>query len=173
MQGSRVRLFLNRALLAALAWWALTNGALGWDALIVGVPTIAAAAGVSAALMPKIGWSWRGAVEFAGYFARESLLGGVDVARRAFDPRLPLDPGLVDARLSLPSDVGRVMVANTMGLVPGSLTVEVDAGALLVHVLDNGNDTQGGVASAERRVGALLGTRVPERAAATTEGRDR
>jgi multicomponent Na+:H+ antiporter subunit E len=171
MLGSRLRLLLGRAFLAALAWWALTNGALGWDALIIGGPTIAAAAVFSAALMPRIGWSWRGAIRFFGYFARESLLGGIDVARRAFDPRLPLDPGLVREPLRMSSDVARVMVANTMGLVPGSLTVEVDADVLLVHALDVGKDIRAGVAQAQRYIGDMVDTRPPERAAATPESR--
>lgn len=162
--------FFNRVLIAAIAWWTLTGGALGWDAFAVGVPVVLAAASASAVLMPRVGWSWRGAIAFAAYFVRESLLGGLDVGRRALDPRMPLDPGVVRRPLRMQSDVARVMVANTLGLVPGSLTLEVDTDELVVHALDVGRDTVASVASIQRRVGAVL--RVPAPARDDSAGAD-
>ena len=159
--------FLNRAVLAGLAWWVLTDGAFAWDALVIGAPAILAAAAASTALMPRIGGSVRGTFKYALFFARESLLGGVDVARRALDPRMPLDPGIVRARVRMPTDTARVMVANTLGLVPGSLSVEVDGEELLVHALDKGRGIERSIEATQRRVGALLG--MPRRPRATPE----
>lgn len=135
MRGARARAFALRAALAALTWYALTDGATTWDAWAIGVPAILFAAALGSAL-PPFDWSWRGAFRFVAFFARESWSGGVDVARRAFDPRMPLAPGLFEHPLDMPDDLARVAVANTSSLLPGSLVVDVHSDKLLIHALD-------------------------------------
>jgi len=58
------------------------------------------------------------------------------VARRALHPRLPISPGLLDYRWRLPPGLPRVFMANTVSLLPGTLSVELDDAHLRVHVLD-------------------------------------
>jgi multicomponent Na+:H+ antiporter subunit E len=66
----------------------------------------------------------------------ESLLAGIDVARRAFDPRLPLRPGLVSCPLAFPPGFARNTFATITSLLPGSVAAgEVD-GVLVYHCLD-------------------------------------
>lgn len=158
-RGHKFLVFLNRLLLCALVWWVLTDGELSWDALLVGVPAVVAAAGISAAMMPPLHWSWVGALKFAWFFARESLLGGVDVARRAFHPRMPLDPGVVRYEVGLAPDLARVAVSNTSSLLPGSLVVDIEGSNFHVHTLDVGRDAARSVELTEKRVAELL--RVP------------
>ena len=158
-------LVLTRAVLATLGWWVLTEGAIDWSWAAVGVPTIAASAWVSAALMPPLGWSWRGLGRFAVFFVRESLLGGIDVARRALDPRMPLDPHVAREPLRMHTDTARVMVANTLGLLPGSLAIEVDADELLVHALDAGMNVDDSIAATQVRVADLIREPAPARTA--------
>ncbi|MGH7156331.1 MAG: Na+/H+ antiporter subunit E [Acetobacteraceae bacterium] len=67
----------------------------------------------------------------------QSVLAGVDVACRALDPRLPLDPGFIRYRTKLPAGMPRSAFGTVMSLVPGTLPVGFDnAGTLLVHCLD-------------------------------------
>ena len=66
----------------------------------------------------------------------ESVLAGIDVARRAFDPRLPLRPGLVSCPLAFPPGFARNTFATITSLLPGSVAAgEVD-GVLVYHCLD-------------------------------------
>jgi multicomponent Na+:H+ antiporter subunit E len=68
---------------------------------------------------------------------RQSVIAGADVARRALDPRLPLNPGFVRYRPALPGDMARSAFATLMSLVPGTLPVgSTQDGVLLVHCLD-------------------------------------
>ena len=129
-----LRTWLLRLVLFTLIWWILTDGAM--DSLPVGLPVVLIATLVSVMLMPPLSWSLRGMVVFIPYFFWHSIRGGVDVARRAFHPQLPITPGLFEYRFRLPPGLPRVFMANTVSLLPGTLSVELDEEILLVHVLD-------------------------------------
>jgi multicomponent Na+:H+ antiporter subunit E len=107
--------------------------------LIVGLAGAAAATWVSLLLVP----AGRGPVPLlaaAVLIARlpvQSFLAGVDVARRALDPRLPLHPGFVSVPTRLPPGPTRNAFRALMSLQPGSLPVSTEAeGNILVHCLD-------------------------------------
>lgn len=69
--------------------------------------------------------------------ALQTLLAGTDIARRAFDPRLPLQPGLVTHAMALPEGAARDGFAALASLAPGALPSGTDdAGHLIVHALD-------------------------------------
>jgi len=123
-----------RAVLFALMWWILTDGVM--NSWLVGVPMVLFATLVSMALLPPLSWSLTGIVRFAPYFLWRSLYGGTDVARRALHPRLPISPGMYDHRWRLPPGLPRVFMANTVSLLPGTLSAELDEQCLRVHVLD-------------------------------------
>lgn len=129
-----LRTWLLRFVLFVLMWWVLTDGAM--DSWPVGLPVVLIATLVSVMLMPPLSWSLRGMFLFIPYFLWHSLRGGVDVARRAFHPQLPISPGLLDYRFRLPPGMSRVFMANTVSLLPGTLSVELDEDTLRVHVLD-------------------------------------
>ena len=70
-------------------------------------------------------------------FLRQSVVAGVDVARRALDPRLPLHPGFVVYPVSLPPGPGQNMFTTLMSLLPGTVpTGPGERGGILVHCLD-------------------------------------
>jgi multicomponent Na+:H+ antiporter subunit E len=70
-------------------------------------------------------------------FPAQSVLAGVDVARRAFDPRLPLRPGFVTVAPRLPPGLARDAFTAYASLLPGTLPAAAKAdGTLLVHCLD-------------------------------------
>ncbi len=118
----------------ALVWWILTGGAVAsW---LVGVPAVLVATLVSMVLVPAFPWSPIGVVCFLPFFAWHSLRGGVDVAWRAFHPQIPITPGLVEYPLRLSPGLPRVFMVNTASLLPGTLSAELGAESLIVHVLD-------------------------------------
>ncbi|MEA2079698.1 MAG: Na+/H+ antiporter subunit E [Pseudomonadota bacterium] len=126
--------FAFRAVLFALLWWTVTEGAM--NSWLAGAPVVVFAVLASGALLPRVSWSLPGIVRFVPFFLWRSLYGGVDVARRALHPRLPISPGLFDHRWRLPPGLPRVFMANTVSLLPGTLSAELDEGHLRVHVLD-------------------------------------
>ena len=70
-------------------------------------------------------------------FIRQSISGGVDVAWRALDPRLPLRPGFVAYPVRLPPGAARNVFCAFTSALPGTLPAGVDErGALVYHCLD-------------------------------------
>lgn len=133
-----VRQVVLRALAFAALWVILTRESL--SSWVVGVPAVAAATLASLALLPSVPWRWRlgGLLRFLPYFVVRSVLGSVDVARRALHPRLPLAPLLVEYPLRLRDGLARVFLVNTVSLLPGTLGAELHSDRLTVHALDGG-----------------------------------
>jgi len=126
--------FIFRTVLFALLWWILTEGAMtSW---LTGVPVVLFAVLASMALLPGASWSLPGILPFIPFFLWHSLRGGVDVAGRALHPRLPISPDLLKHQWRLPTGLPRVLMANTVSMLPGTLSTELDEQFLLVHVID-------------------------------------
>jgi multicomponent Na+:H+ antiporter subunit E len=145
------------ALPLAAAWWAFTEARPGSWA--VGAPTVALAALAAAAILPpgRHRIRWGPALRFAGWFVAQSLKGGVDVARRALAPALPLDAGIVELRTTLPEGAPRVVLADATSLLPGTSTVDLDGDRVLVHGLDTGPALEQDFRALEARVAELFG----------------
>jgi len=141
-----------------LLWWMLTDGAV--DSWPIGVPVVLLALYVSVKLMPAASWSLTGIARFVPFFLWHSLRGGVDVAGRALRPRLPISPALIDWPWQLPPGLPRVLMANTVSLLPGTLSAELNDRYLRVHVLDDSGGYQAELRSIEARVADLLGLKV-------------
>jgi multicomponent Na+:H+ antiporter subunit E len=69
-------------------------------------------------------------------FLWNSLLAGVDVARRAFMPSLPLDPGFVDYPVDLPRGSARNAFELISSLLPGSVPTDETEATIEYHCLD-------------------------------------
>lgn len=132
---------LIRGALAVIAWWALVEGETG--GVLMASLFIASAAVVSYWLSADSSGpiSPGGLLRFVPWFATQSLRGGIDVARRAIDPRLPISPGFVELELTLPPGTARRLLTGIVSLLPGTLSVALDEHAggpavLRLHVLD-------------------------------------
>ena len=147
----------------AFLWVILTGGDPGsW---IIGGPALLLATWVTLHLRPPISWKWRpaGVLRFIPYFLRHSLNGGIDVSRRALSPGRPLDPALVTHDLRLPPGPSRVFLANTLNLLPGTLSAELEDGRLTVHMLDAALVNVMELRRVEERVADLFGLELSER----------
>jgi len=68
------------------------------------------------------------------FFIFYCVLANFDVAYRVRHPKLPIKPGIVKVKTILSTLTGRVALANSITLTPGTLTVELtDDGYLYVH----------------------------------------
>jgi multicomponent Na+:H+ antiporter subunit E len=120
-----------------LLWIVLSDGARG--GLLPGIAAALAAAAISLRLLPPSGGRLRAAplVEFAVRFLGKSLIAGVDVGRRALDPRLPVNPGLLRYPVGVPRGALRNTLTILTGLLPGTVSIGPDErDRLVVHCLD-------------------------------------
>jgi multicomponent Na+:H+ antiporter subunit E len=70
-------------------------------------------------------------------FPFQAITAGVDVARRALDPRLPLRPGFVTFSPRLSPGLARDEFCALASLMPGTLPADTNNdGSVLVHCLD-------------------------------------
>ncbi|SEF77111.1 multicomponent Na+:H+ antiporter subunit E [Caloramator fervidus] len=58
-------------------------------------------------------------------FPVELWKANVDVAKRALSPNLPINPGIVKVPVDLQSEYGLAMLANSITLTPGTITMEI------------------------------------------------
>jgi len=145
---------LSRGLLFSLIWWILTDGAVvSW---VIGVPAVLLAVAASVALVSPMPVVWSEILRFVPFFLWHSLLGGMDVARRAFQPAMPIDPDLVAYPLRLPPGLSQVFMANTVSLLPGTLSAELEQNVLKVHVLDRRKDFLAEFNAVEQRVARIF-----------------
>jgi len=64
------------------------------------------------------------------------LRSNLDVALRVVNPRLPIHPGIVRVHTRLRSRLGRLALANSITLTPGTLTVETRDDTFYIHWID-------------------------------------
>jgi multicomponent Na+:H+ antiporter subunit E len=114
----------------------------------------------STVLAPPSGGVWLrplGTLRLVGFFVVQSVLGGVDVARRSIHPSLPISPGLVEVELEHDDARVRAGVAAVVSMLPGTVAATIGQQSILVHALDTGQDVAARVRAAERRVASALG----------------
>ena len=125
-----------RTVILAGVWWLMVQGRA--DAWLIGLPAVALAAFASIQLgnqaLPRL--SLTGLPGFLGLFLRESVRGGIDVARRTLGPNLRIEPGFRQYRLHISHPAARVLLINCIGLLPGTLAVDLDGDHAELHLLD-------------------------------------
>ena len=140
--------------LAFVALWAILAGGRGWS---VGAPFVVLAAVTSCLVAPMSRWSLVGLARFLPYFVWSSLRGGIDVAIRVLHPQLLIEPALVRYELRLDDTAARVMMADTVTLLPGTLSADLDDHVLVVHVLNTGAPFTKALEALEQRIADLFG----------------
>lgn len=152
-----VRPLLQRATLLAVLWWILTEGsAVAWGAGLISVMLALLA---SLMLLPPgpARLSPAGLAGFLGFFLLQSVKGGVQVAVMALRPGLDLHPAMLEMPMRLPEGQARVLLANTLNLLPGTLSAGLDHNQLRLHVLDERQPIEAEVREVERRIARMLG----------------
>jgi multicomponent Na+:H+ antiporter subunit E len=148
--------FARFGMFAAL--WLVLIGMPTTGDLVFGVLVAASAAWASLQLLPPAA----GRVRFlalAGFLPRfvwRSVVAGIDVARRAFDPRLPLATGFVRIRTGFPRGPARCAFATITSLMPGTVPACDDAEGIEYHCLDTSQPVADELADEERRYAAAL-----------------
>jgi multicomponent Na+:H+ antiporter subunit E len=146
-----------RALLYAGLWIVVDQSAKPAN-LVIGVLTTIAATWVSLKLLPPE----RGRVRVGRLLALlprflwQSLVAGLDVARRAFAPRIDLQPGFVDYRTQLPRGTARSAFELIASLMPGSVPSSDGPQHIEFHALDTRQPVAEQLAAEERAYAPAL-----------------
>lgn len=160
--------FSKRALAYFVVWVVLLGDVSVGDAA-VGMLVALAAASLSIALRPPREGALRigSLAMLLASFLRDSLVAGVDVARRAFSPAMPLRTGFVTFRVAAPSGDERSLFTGLTSLMPGSVPAGVDAsGDVIFHCLDTDQPITEQLSAYEQRLADALGSpRTPGSAA--------
>ena len=150
---SRIAVFI-----AAFLLWALIDWPPDWQHLVAGIIVAVITAYVTGDLFavrfdilnyPK---KIAAFLNYAVVFIWEMLKANIDVAYRVVHPGLPVSSGIVRIKISLKSESGIALLANSVTLASKTLTVDADAvkGYLYVHCMDmEGKD---GIASVVKTV---------------------
>lgn len=123
-------------------FWVAVSGSLLWPQLVVG---LAAAAFVTyfnrnllITIQDRPPVSFKIIVWLAGYFFKlllDIVKANFQVAWLVLHPKMPIEPNLVELEVDIKKVASRVLLANSITLTPGTLTVLSDEKKYLVHAL--------------------------------------
>jgi multicomponent Na+:H+ antiporter subunit E len=119
--------------------WVIANGTLAPDNLITGLvisAAIALAFAAFARVYSVIRWSPRVIfyyLLYLGVFLIELIKANLNVMRLVFSPRIRIEPGIVEIKTELKSPIGRLALANSITLTPGTLVVDIRDDSLFIH----------------------------------------
>jgi len=72
-------------------------------------------------------------LQYLGDFFLALIAANYELAKRILTPSLPIQPEMVELHTDLKSPLGKMLLANTITLTPGTLTVDVEGDKLQVH----------------------------------------
>ncbi len=126
--------------------------------------------GFFAAAPSNAGWLLATSARFLLYvpwLAWEIAVANLYVAYLVLHPRMPIEPMLVEFETSLATEQAQVLLAQSITLTPGTVTVDAAGGKLLVHCLSR--KTRNGLATGrlQTKVGGLFGEPTPATVALT------
>jgi multicomponent Na+:H+ antiporter subunit E len=66
-------------------------------------------------------------------FIRECIKANIDVAYRVLHPAMPIRPGIVKVKTTLKSDMAKMLLANSITMTPGTISVDIIDDYLYIH----------------------------------------
>lgn len=162
--------------LLLFALWIVFNGKCTAEIALLGLPVCALIYAFTCryiGLSPRreLRWLRRGlrALSYLGFLLREIVRANLRVLRLVWSPLLVPEPELRSFRTRLRTEFGWAVLANSITLTPGTVTVHVRDDLFLVHCLDR--DMAEGLESSdfERKIAVLEGA-APDSGAEHGEG---
>ncbi|HAW60498.1 MAG TPA: hypothetical protein DCW86_03425 [Actinobacteria bacterium] len=133
---------LKTAIFLWFFWVALTSSWSAFNLLLGAVCSLFVAVFAHRLLREQLvgrSWTLRTLLRMLFYapaLALEIVKANVDVASRVLSPSLPISPAIVKFKPHLADSVPRTVLANSITLTPGTLTVDIDEeGNYYIHCL--------------------------------------
>ncbi len=132
------RFIRNSALLFGL--WLLLSGRFEPVFLVLGLCASAAVAALQAAHPgpPNPTLPLKGFLIYMPWLLGRILVSNLRTFALILNPRLPIEPRMIRYPLKLKNPAAVALLANSITLTPGTVTVEMNEKELLVHTLDEG-----------------------------------
>lgn len=80
------------------------------------------------------------------WLLKEVVKSNIEVAKIVLNPRLPISPTVISVDASGLTGISQVLLANSITLTPGTLSIDIDRGIIEVHCLtqEGARDLKGG-----------------------------
>ena len=75
-------------------------------------------------------------VQYFFVFLIALIKANLDVAVRVINPALPINPGIVEIKTKLTNDFAKMILANSITLTPGTLTMDIIDDTIYIHWID-------------------------------------
>jgi len=82
-------------------------------------------------MISPVRWFWM--LIYIIYFIWQCVKANFDVAYRVIHPAMPIKPGIVRVRLSLRGSIARTILANSITMTPGTISVDIVDDIMYVH----------------------------------------
>jgi len=126
-----------------LILWIILNGRLDAEVFLLGIGLSALICLFAARCM---GYSFRrerevlrrapGFVRYCALLLFEIIKANLDVMHLILSPRLEPEPQIISVRVPLKTGLGRVVLANSITLTPGTITISLEGDCYRIHCLD-------------------------------------
>jgi len=142
MLGGLVKKGISLFLVSFLVWFFFT-GSLSWQELSVG-----AVVSIIITLVTKEYFNFNilkldlplRIIKYVALYLPllifEMIKANIHMALIVLNPKLPLNSGIVKNKTKLKNEVSKLILANSITLTPGTLTVDVDEENLYIHSVD-------------------------------------
>ena len=84
---------------------------------------------------------------------------GCHLSLLILNPKLPINPKMIEHRCELPDDSSAVLLGNSITLTPGTITVELNSRELVVHTIDDSSAADVTGRYIEQRIDGLFPTK--------------
>lgn len=88
---------------------------------------------------PRFAWElpWRRFLLYLPWLLYSIAQANLQVAYLVLHPRMPINPQMVRFRKPLPGPMAQLVLANSITLTPGTITVDVEGDEFLIHALSD------------------------------------
>ncbi|MEM9825081.1 MAG: Na+/H+ antiporter subunit E [Planctomycetota bacterium] len=91
------------------------------------------------------------------YLVYEIARSNWSVAKIVLSPKMPINRNLTEVQVSQRTAIGRVVMANSITLTPGTVSIRVEGNKILVHALSFQGAAEDESGEMDRRVSAMEG----------------
>ncbi|KGE02981.1 Na(+) H(+) antiporter subunit E [Pseudohaliea rubra DSM 19751] len=140
------------------ALWLALSATLSPGHLVLGALLSGLIAWVNPVMKPQRRLSLLAALAYQPWLLGRILKSGLHVSRLILTPSLPIAPRLVRQRTGLSSDGELVALGNSITLTPGTVSIDVCPGEVLVHVIDEASADDLVSGRLERRIRGVFNT---------------
>jgi len=131
------------------AFWILLSGKMEAKYLTIGFVTSVAAAWLTLSLLSLPSSDGKGYfmafdlpygkyVFYWVYLMKEIIKANIDIALVVLNPKLPINPQIVNFKRPMDNPMAHVTLANSITLTPGTITMDVQNGTYIIHALTDG-----------------------------------